>query len=102
MKRTTVRMLLLLFLSVFSAYAIAQQKRTVTGTVLDEQGAPISGATFVVKGSRAGGATDVQGTFTISLTSDAPLVFSAVGFLSKEVPTAGVTELRVVLQKDDK
>lgn len=102
MKRTTVRMLLLLFLSVFSAYAFAQEKRTVTGTVQDEQGAPISGATFVVKGTRAGGATDLQGSFTISLTSDAPLVFSAVGFLSKEVPTAGVTELNVVLQKDDK
>ncbi len=102
MKRTTVRMLLLLFLSVFSAYAFAQEKRTVTGTVQDEQGAPISGATFVVKGTRAGGATDGQGGFLISLTSDGTLVFSAVGYLSKEVPTAGKNEIIVVLQKDEK
>lgn len=102
MKRTTVRMLLLLFMSVFSVYAFAQQKRTVTGSVQDEQGAPISGATFVIKGTRTGGTTDGQGTFTISITNDVTLVFTAVGFISKEVPTAGVNELLVVLKKDEK
>ncbi len=102
MKRTTVRMLLLLFLSVFSAFAFAQEKRTVTGTVQDGFGDPISGASFVIKGTRTGGTTDVQGTFTMSISGDPILVFSAVGYLSKEVATAGLTELRVVLQKDEK
>ncbi|WP_290792658.1 SusC/RagA family TonB-linked outer membrane protein [Flavihumibacter sp. UBA7668] len=102
MKRTTVRMLLLLFLSVFSAYAFAQQKRTVTGTVQNEEGAPISGATFVIKGSRTGGATDAQGGFLISLSNEGTLVFSAIGYLSQEVSTIGKNEILVKLQKDDK
>ncbi len=102
MKRTTVRMLLLLFLSVFSAYAIAQQKRTVTGTVLNEEGTPIAGATFVIKGSRAGGSTDAQGAFSIGVTNENALVFSAIGYLSQEVPVGSNLELRIVLKRDDK
>lgn len=102
MKRTTVRMLLLMFMSVFVLCTYAQQKRTVSGTVKDEKGNPIGGATFVVKGTRTGGASDAQGGFIINLTSDATLVFSAVGYLSEEVSTAGKQDIVVVLKQNDK
>lgn len=93
-------MLLLLFLSVLSVCTFAQE-RTVSGVVRDETGAPISGATIVVKGSTIGGSTDEFGAFKISVTGNAPLVVSAVGFVSKEVNSSG-NEINIALQKDDR
>ena len=93
MKRTTVRMLLLFFLSVFTAFAVAQQKKTITGSVKDDKGNGLAGVSVMIKGTKVAGATDAQGNFLISTTADQPvLVFSNVGFKSQEIAVAGRTE----------
>ncbi len=95
-------MLLLLLLSVTSAYLFAQQKKTVTGTVRDENGNPLSGVTFVIKGTRTGGATDNTGNYLITVDKDVTLVFSGVGYKPQEVTTAGKTDLSIVMQSNAK
>ncbi|GAO41171.1 putative TonB-dependent receptor [Flavihumibacter petaseus NBRC 106054] len=95
-------MLLLLLLSVTSAYVFAQQKKTVTGTVRDDKGNPLSGVTFVIKGTRTGGVTDNSGNYLITLDKDATLVFSGVGFKSQEISTSGRSELPIVMASNAK
>ncbi len=54
----------------------------LTGTILDDEGLPLYGATVVVKGSNAGTVTDSQGQYTLTTQSNFPLTLevSFVGF----------------------
>lgn len=79
--------------------AMAQQKRTISGTVTDAQGEPVPGVTILVKGTSNGGATDVNGKF--SITTDQPnaiLVFSSIGFKSQEVTPGQRNVLSIVME----
>ena len=63
------------------------QQRQITGTVRDNAGAPVVGATFIQKGTNNGGSTDDNGAFSTTVTGVNPvLVFSSVGFANLEVP----------------
>lgn len=73
---------------------------SVSGTVTDEAGAPIPGATVVVKGSNNGVATDFDGNYTINAESDAVLQFSYIGFKPIEVAVNGNTTINVSLIED--
>ena len=78
----------------FAAYGFAQT-RTVTGTVTDETGNPISNASVLIKGTNTGTSTDNNGAFTINVPdSRNTLVFSAVGYSEKEL---AVTQSGTVL-----
>ncbi len=68
-----------------SAALTFAQNRVVTGTVTDDKGTPIEGATVRVKGSRTGVAADANGKFRISVSPGATLIFSGVGITTKEV-----------------
>ena len=62
--------------------------KSITGKLVDEKGAGIPFASVVIKGTRSGVAADVDGNFRINPLTDkspATLVFSCVGFESKEV-----------------
>ena len=76
------------------------QNITVTGTVQDEAGDPLIGATVQQKGSGNGIATDVDGRFKLNLPKNATLVVSYVGYTTQTVPVNGRTELTVVLKED--
>jgi TonB-linked SusC/RagA family outer membrane protein len=79
----------------------AFQPITVTGTVLDESGLPVTGATVAIKSSGRGTITGADGSFTIEVSSpDAILVISYVGMKSQEVSLAGRTNVNVVLDYD--
>src|SRR5687768_12470637 len=81
MKRTTIRLLFLVLISMWSTYAMAQDRRTVTGTVRDSAGTGIAGVSFVVKGTKTAGSTDANGNFNVTVSTNNPvLVFSSVGF----------------------
>lgn len=84
-------------LSVFDLNDIDQQK-TVTGTVVDENGVPLPGATIVEKGTRNGAQTDFDGNFTLEISSDATtLEVSYVGYGTKEIPIGNQTTFNVQL-----
>lgn len=64
----------------------AQQQLTVKGTVKDESGLPIPGATVLIKGTSKGTATNLDGQYSISVPDPAHvLVFSSLGFEIKEI-----------------
>jgi len=92
-------MLLCICLLFLYPFARAQNK-TVTGTVLDDKGAPLVGATIRVKGSSAAGvSSDAAGRFSLSVPGSATaLVVSYVGYEMQEVALRGGADLRIGLQ----
>lgn len=88
-------MLLFLFGGVMISWG-----QTVTGTVTSEDGA-LPGASIQVKGTSTGASTDFDGNYSIQADADATLVFSFVGFATKEVQVGNQTEINVVLEVDN-
>jgi len=66
---------------------------TVKGTVVDENGDPLPGATIQVKGTTTGTSADINGNFSLSVPSDASLVISFIGHQTIEIAVGGRTEL---------
>ena len=83
-----------------SATALAQNI-TVKGSVVDETGVGIVGASVQVKGTTTGIAADVDGNFTISVPSNATLVISSIGYETKEVTVNGKNIINVTLRSDN-
>lgn len=99
MKSNVMRLLLMLFIVLSGAYAFAQQRKTVSGTVSDESGAALPGVSVAPKGATALTATDGDGHFSVSLTaSQNVLVFSSVGYETMEVTVGTQTTLSVILK----
>ncbi|MDT0606409.1 SusC/RagA family TonB-linked outer membrane protein [Croceitalea rosinachiae] len=78
----------------------SMQQRFIMGSVLDESGAPIPGATVLVKGSDTGVVTDFDGKFSIQASIGDVLVFSYLGFTTTEVSIGDQTELTVTLTEN--
>ncbi len=76
------------------------QKITVSGTVTDSQGEPLIGASVIEQGSNVGVATDIDGHFTLSVKSDANLVFSYIGYNSVTKPVNGHTVIDVQMSEN--
>ncbi|MFQ9020458.1 MAG: carboxypeptidase-like regulatory domain-containing protein [Parabacteroides merdae] len=55
---------------------VSQEKKNLTGKVLDDNGEPLPGAAIVVKGSTRGVTTDLDGSFDIEVLLSEILVFS--------------------------
>ncbi len=80
--------------------SLAQVQSTVSGVVYDENNMPLPGATVTEQGTSNSVTTDVDGKFTITLTSGDPvLIVSYMGFIEKAIPVTG-TDLQVQLQPD--
>ena len=91
----------LLAILLFASLNILAQSQTITGTVLDEEGLEIIGATVAVKGSATSGTmTDVDGKYSIKVNDakTAVLVFTYVGMHTAEVPVAGKTVIDVRME----
>ena len=74
-----LRLLLSILLIPVSAYA--QNQKTVTGTVIDETGEPLIGATVKVVGKSIGAITDFDGHYSLTVPADTKqLSFSYVGY----------------------
>lgn len=77
-------------------FSLAQQTR-VTGKVNDVTNEPLPGATVLVKGTSRGTVTDVDGSYAIQAASGETLVFSFVGFETKEQLVGSSTEINMTL-----
>ena len=76
------------------------QTLTVQGTVIDDKtGEPIIGANVIAKGSAAGAATDFDGNFQLSVSADAVLTVSYIGYEAQEVAVNGQTKLTIRLKE---
>ena len=95
MKRTLGMVILFLMLSVQGVWA-----QVVKGTVNDETGEPVIGASVKVVGSKTGSVTDLNGKFTVSVPSNGQLEISYVGYLTQRVQINGRSDITVVLKED--
>ncbi|KEO73479.1 SusC/RagA family TonB-linked outer membrane protein [Anditalea andensis] len=73
------------------------QERTVKGTITDEMGDPIPGTSVLLKGSSTGTVADFDGGYSIDVPEGGTLVFSFIGFISKEVEVGNQTSINVQL-----
>jgi TonB-linked SusC/RagA family outer membrane protein len=80
--------------------SIAQQGKTISGTVLDSSGEPIIGANVVIKGTTNGTITDFDGNFSLSVPDGAVLQISYIGYLTKEVPVGNQSRINIQLLED--
>ena len=90
------------FLTLCSSVMWAQDK-TVSGTVSDPEGQPLLGVTVLVKGTKSGTATDMDGKFTLKAKEGDVLEFSSVGFdtQTRKVTGAGKTISMKIVMKEE-
>ena len=79
--------------------AVTAQVRPITGTVKDDQGAPVAGVSVKIKGTNTAAIGDDNGSFKISASENAVLVFSAVNFNSLEQRVGKSSVLNISLTK---
>ena len=75
--------------------------RTVTGTVMDAQHNPLPGVSILLKGTTSGTVSDINGAFTITVPDEkAILVFTSLGFKTREVKITGSAPLSVIMEEE--
>lgn len=89
------------FLAVFGLNLAMAQEIIVKGVVTDEQGEPLLGANILEKSTTNGAVTDFDGNYSIEVAQNAVLVFSYVGYETKEVSVGNRTTIDVVLKSDN-
>lgn len=82
--------------------AASSQKKTISGVVTDEYNEPIIGANILEKGTTNGTITDIDGQFTLEISSKASLVISYIGYTDKEIPVGNNSTLSINLSEDTK
>ena len=80
----TRRLMLSFFFLLASTLAFAQTE--ASGTIVDNTGEPIIGATVMEKGTSNGTVTDIDGNFRLKTASGSTLVISYIGFATQELP----------------
>jgi TonB-linked SusC/RagA family outer membrane protein len=94
MKRKLMMFLSLFFLGI----GIISAQTQVRGTVVDEAGEPVIGATIQIKGTSQGTVTDYDGNFSLSAPAGGTLVISYVGYATQEVPVR--SNMQITLMSD--
>lgn len=88
---------MLMFLVMLMAQVTFAQQTTISGTVTDESGVPLPGTNVVEKGTSNGTSSDFDGNYTINASEGATLIFTSLGFTSKEVVLTGQSIINISL-----
>ena len=86
---------LLIFATSISVYA-----QQITGSVSDDNGLPLPGASIVIQGTSDGTTTDFDGNFSIESSQGSSLVISYVGYES-QIIVVGSSQINVQLVTDN-
>ena len=89
MKKAIHALMLVLLTSILCIQSYAQEKKTVSGTVRDNEGKPVPSVTVVEKGTSNKTITSAEGIYSIRISPGAKLVFSSIGFDSYEIAPSG-------------
>lgn len=90
------------FISVSLRQKQAQPKRTLTGTVTDEQGEPLIGAGVMVVGGKTGTATDIDGAFRLQVPEDCKTIqVSYIGMSTRLVDVEGKSTVQIRLAENE-
>jgi len=113
MKKSIFRITFVIFLCIISVHVfgytaptlhhetVTQQKKIVSGKVVDNGGESIPGVTVIEKANpRNGTISDIDGNFSIEVGENSTLVLSYVGFKSIEIAASSVTGGAIMLTED--
>src|SRR5689334_13975373 len=84
LKKKELKQIALLFCSIFIAEGIFAQV-SVKGSITNQSGEPIAGASVTTKGSDKGTTSQSNGTFEVVVRANSTLAISYVGYITKEV-----------------
>lgn len=98
-KSKNARIWLIMLFVFLGVDAIAQ---SITGTVKDDLGEPIVGATVMEKGTGNGTIADFDGKFTLKVSGKHPIEVSCIGYVNQTFNLKGKTSFNIVLQEDSK
>ena len=99
-KLIDMRAMVVTLMMMVSATIFAQV--TVTGVVTESTGDPVIGCTVREKGTTSGTITDIDGNYSLKVTSgNATLIFSYVGLETQEVKLGGRKQLNIEMKSDD-
>lgn len=96
----TKRGLILSLFILLAMPALWAQNMQVSGTVVDEQNEPVIGVSVQQKGTSTGVITDLDGNYKLTVSSDAVLVFSFVGYVTQERKVVSGT-MNITLVEDN-
>lgn len=75
-------------------------EKKIIGTVTDEQGEPIIGATIQIKGTTKGTISNKNGVFELNVASNNILLVSFLGYHSKEISIGNESRIKIMLEED--
>lgn len=97
-----MRRLFVLFVFLSCMITTFAQEKTINGSVVDDTGQPLPGATYIIQGTRKGGITDVDGKFSINASAKDVIEISFVGYLTQQVKIGDKSELKIRMNVDTK
>ena len=97
-----IRNLAVSALLVLTGINMSAQTRTITGTVVDNNGLAVPGTAVMVVGTTTGSVTDIDGAYSIRAdVKDVVLEFTSLGYVSQQVPVPAATDVvNVTLEED--
>src|SRR5690554_843960 len=77
-----------------------QQRKQITGTILDEENIPIIGANIIEAGTSNGTVTDIEGKFSLNIQENAVIHISYMGYIGQNINTVNQTNFNITLIED--
>lgn len=103
--------LLLLFCAIPQLYAkpekaiVSEQQQSkikVSGSIVDEKGEPVIGASVIEEGTSNGTVADLEGKFNLTLSPNATLQVSYLGYNTQKIQVKGKTLFSITMKEDSK
>ena len=82
------------------AVTMSAQVKTITGTVIDDSGLPVIGASILEKGTTNGAITDLDGRFSLSIGTGKTIEVSSIGYKTELIVVDSRTVYDVILHED--
>ena len=83
-----------------SVAIVQQQEERIEGTILDENGEPIIGASIVVEGTTNGVISDFDGHFELNVPRKATIIISYIGYKNQIIVIGKEKNLRIIMEED--
>ena len=90
----------ILFVFLLCSIVVVAQKKSITGIITDTAGEAVIGASIVEVGTTNGTVSDVDGNFTLSVSDNASIQVSFIGFSSQTLSVQGKMNFKIILKED--
>lgn len=90
-----------MFLGLFFNLYVTAQTKLINGMVKNDDG-PLHGVSITIDGSTAGTQTDKNGRFQVTVPSNATLIFSYQGHITRKIEVTGQADFNILLAREDK